>query len=141
MLFSDIHGHPVFSATMSRQRFQFILANLTFDDAEDRPARWQCDRFASMQRVFEECNKSFARVMIPECYLCLDETLYPRRTQINFRKYNPDKPAKYGMLFKSINSATYPLLIRAMYTVENQKVNRTNSASLEWRIISNILCF
>ena len=38
-LFSDIHGHPVFSATISRQRFQFILTNLTFDDAEDRPAR------------------------------------------------------------------------------------------------------
>ena len=40
-LFSDIHGHLVFSATISRQRFQFILANLTFDDAEERPARWQ----------------------------------------------------------------------------------------------------
>ena len=107
-LFSDIHGHPIFLATMSRQRFQFILANLTFDDAEDRPAGWQCDRFAAMWYVFEGCNKSFARVMIPECYLSLDETLYPMRTQINVRQYNPDKPAKYGMLFKSINSATYP---------------------------------
>ena len=83
--FSDIHGHPVFSATMSRQRFQLILANLTFDDAEDRPACWQCDRFAAMRYIFEECNKSFPRVMIPECYLSLDETLYPMRTQINFR--------------------------------------------------------
>ena len=81
---------------------------MTFDDAEDRPARWQCDRFSAMRYVFEECNKSFARVMIPECYLSLDETLYPMRTQINFRQYNPDKPAKYGMLFKSINSASYP---------------------------------
>ena len=106
--FQDIHGHPVFSATMLRQRFQFILANLTFDDAEDRPALWQCDRFAAVWYVFEECNKSSGRVMIPECYLSLDETLYPMRTQINFRQYNPDKPAKYGMLFKSINSATYP---------------------------------
>ena len=107
-LFSDIHGHLLFSATMSRQRFQFILANLTFDDAEDRRACWQCDRFAAMPYVFEECNKSFARDMILECYLSLDETLYPMHTQINFRLYNPDKPANYGMLFKSINSATYP---------------------------------
>ena len=30
------------------------------------------------------------------------------RKQINFRQYNRGKPAKYGMLFKSINSATYP---------------------------------
>ena len=110
--FSDIHGHSVFSATMSRQRFQFILANLTCDDAEDRSARWQCDRFAAIRYLFEECNKLFARVMIPECYLSLDETLYPMRIQINLdklnRQYNSDKPAKYGMLFKSINSATYP---------------------------------
>ena len=61
-----------------------------------------------MRYAFEECNKSFARVMIPECYLSLDETFYPMRTQIHFRQYNPDKPAKHGMLFKSINSATYP---------------------------------
>ena len=46
--------------------------------------------------------------MIPEDYLSLDETLYPMRTQISFKQYNPDKPAKYGMLFKSINSARYP---------------------------------
>ena len=30
------------------------------------------------------------------------------QTQINFRQNNPDKSAKYGMLFNSINSATYP---------------------------------
>ena len=91
-----------------QDRFQFILANLTFEDAEDRNAHWQCDRFAAMRYVFEECNKSFARVMIPECYLSLNETLYPMRTQIHFRQYNPDKPAKCGMVFKSTNSATYP---------------------------------
>ena len=30
------------------------------------------------------------------------------RNQISFKQYNPDKPAKYGMLYKSINSARYP---------------------------------
>ena len=29
-------------------------------------------------------------------------------TQVNFKQYNPNKPAKYGMLFKSLNSARYP---------------------------------
>ena len=27
---------------------------------------------------------------------------------ISFKQFNPNKPAKYGMLFKSINAATYP---------------------------------
>ena len=30
------------------------------------------------------------------------------RNQISFKQNNPDKPAKYGMLYKSINAARYP---------------------------------
>ena len=30
------------------------------------------------------------------------------RTQVAFKQFNPSKPAKYGMLFKSINAARYP---------------------------------
>ena len=40
-------------------------------------------------------------------YLSLDETLYPMRTQISFKQFNPSKPVKYGLLFKSVNAATY----------------------------------
>ena len=28
-------------------------------------------------------------------------------TQIAFKQYNPDKPAKYGLLFKSVNDARF----------------------------------
>ena len=49
-------------------------------------------------------------------YISLDETLYPMRTQIQFKQYNPNKPAKYGLLFKSINAARYPFtLVSAPY--------------------------
>ena len=40
--------------------------------------------------------------------MTIDETLYPMRNQIAFKQYNPDKPATYGLLFKSINCARYP---------------------------------
>ena len=46
--------------------------------------------------------------MAPEDYISLDETLYPMRTQVNFKQFNHDEPAKYGMLFISLNSARYP---------------------------------
>ena len=108
VLFSDRHGMPVFGATMSRLRFEFILKYLSFDDHTTREERWKQDRFAAMREFFEKCNINFGKMMIPEDYLSLDETLYPMRTQIAFKQYNPDKPAKYGMLFKSINSARYP---------------------------------
>ena len=38
----------------------------------------------------------------------MDGTLCPARTQISFKQYNSDKPAKYGVLFKSLNSTRYP---------------------------------
>ena len=104
MLFSERHGAPVFSATMSRMRFQFILAHLCFDDYRSRDRRWPNDRFVAIREFFEQCNINFAKALVPEDYLSLDETLYPMRNQISFKQYNPDKPAKYGMLFKSINS-------------------------------------
>ena len=98
ILFSDRFGFPVFSACMSRMIFEFIMAHMCFDNFEDRAERWQSDRFAAIRDLFEDCNKHFGKSLIPEDYLSLDETLYPMRTQIAFKQYNPDKPAKYGLL-------------------------------------------
>ena len=106
--FSDMHVHPVFGATMPRMRFQFILPNLAFDDLSDKEMRWKEDRIAAMRYVFEGCNENFAKAMVPDFYLSLDETLYPMCNQISFQQYNLDKPAKYDILYKSINSAAFP---------------------------------
>lgn len=46
--------------------------------------------------------------MSPDAYLSLDETLYPTRVCVAFRQYNKSKSAKYGLLFRSINSAEMP---------------------------------
>ena len=49
MLFSERHGSPVFSACMSRLRFQFLLlTHLCFDDYQYCDVRWQNDRFAAI---------------------------------------------------------------------------------------------
>ena len=61
-----------------------------------------------MREIFSECNNNFARALIPEDHLTIDETLYTMRSQISFKQHNPDKPVKYEMLYKSINSAQYP---------------------------------
>ena len=47
------------------------------------------------------------QTLIPNDYLSLDETCYPMKTYIGFNQFNPSKPVKYGLLFKSINSARY----------------------------------
>ena len=42
------------------------------------------------------------------CINSIDETLYPTRGQISNKKYNPKKPAKYGISFKSLGSVKVP---------------------------------
>ena len=107
-LFSKKYGPPMFSAVMSRNRFVFILHNFSFDDDTTRNERWKLDRFAVIRVFFESFNDNCMSVLSPGDYLSLDETLYPMRTQIAFKQFNRSKPAKYGLLFKSINAGRFP---------------------------------
>ena len=45
---------------------------------------------------------------MPDDFIAIDETLYPVRTRVSFKQYNPSKPAQYGLLFKSVNAVRYP---------------------------------
>ena len=58
-------------------------------------------------QLCETVSRHAMKTMAPSDYLIIDEILYPMSTQVSFKQYNPDKPAKYGMLLKSINSARY----------------------------------
>ena len=107
-MYHEIFGNPVFSATMSRSRFKFLITHILFDDYTSRPARWQHDRVAAFRKIFEEFNKNCGKFLVPDDYLSLDETLYPMRTQISFKQFNPSKPITYKMLYKSINACRYP---------------------------------
>lgn len=44
-LFSQMYGPPICAATMSRNRFTFLLKHLRFDDERTRDERWNEDRF------------------------------------------------------------------------------------------------
>ena len=114
VLFSETQGIPMFGAVMSRNRFVFLLSNIGFDDKQSRPDRWNEDRFAAFRHFFELFNDNCSTYLTPRKFLFLVETLYSMRHQAAFRQYNPDKPAKYGMLFKSINAAGIPYLYRTV---------------------------
>ena len=49
-----------------------------------------------------------ARARIPSPYTSIDETLYPYRGRIGMKQYNPSKPSKYGLLYRSICDASLP---------------------------------
>ena len=108
ILFSDKHGPAVFSATMSRLRFEFLFSHIYFEEFEENDEKWKNDRFAAMKDFFEALNEKFGKALTHEDYISLEETLYLMRTQSAMKQYNPNKPAKYGILFKSLICARYP---------------------------------
>ena len=79
-----------------------------FDDVATREVDWQQDRFTTIREFFEIFNRNCMNHVIPSEYLSIDETLYPMRTQVRIKQYKPNKPAKYGLLFKSLNDARFP---------------------------------
>ena len=85
ILFSETIGLPLFSAVMSKNRFEFLVSNLCFNDSTTRKHRWSRDRFAAFREVFELFNNNCAQYVTPNIYMSLNETLYPMRNQIGFK--------------------------------------------------------
>ena len=112
-LFSDLTGHPVFTATMSRNRFSFLNRHFCMDDPGTRAERWKKDRFAACREIFEEWNDNCAASLQAGDYLAVDECLYAMRNRLSFKQYNKSKPAKYGLLFKQLNSVRVPYTHRS----------------------------
>ena len=87
---------------MQRKRFSFLSNIIQFDDAKTRNDCWNQDKFACYREFFEDINNTFLKLLLPSAHAAIDETLYPYRGRIGFHKYNPKKPAKYGLQFHSL---------------------------------------
>ena len=57
---------------------------------------------------FKTVNEKNASMRISTPYLAKDETFYPYRGSIGVKQYNPSKPAKYGLLYRSLCDAIVP---------------------------------
>ena len=67
--------------------------------------------FFPFREFFEFVNNTFLKLRKPSPHLAIDETLYSYRGRIGFKQYNPSKPAKYGLLFRSLCDS----LVQYMY--------------------------
>ena len=91
---------------MPHSRFKFISRFIILDDKASRAERWKTDKFACMRELFELMNVGNTKCRYPSAMLSVDEILYPNRGAIGFKQYNPNKPAKYGLLFRSLCDTT-----------------------------------
>ena len=85
---------------MSHSCFKFISHFIFFDDKASRTERWKTDKFTCMRELFELMNIGNAKCRYPSTMLSVNETLYPYRGAIGYKQCNPNKPAKYGLLFR-----------------------------------------
>ena len=61
--------------------------------------------FVCIRDFFETVNKKNASMSSLSPYLATDEIFYPYRGSIGINQYNPSRPAKYGLLYRSLCDA------------------------------------
>ena len=101
-IFSHKSITSLFQTTMSCKRCSFLYKFIEFDDLETRPQMWKEDKFACIREFFEKVNNQHAKMCIPSAHLAIDKMLYPYHGVIGTKQYNPNKPAKYGLLYHSL---------------------------------------
>ena len=90
---------PIFKATMSRSRFQKIIACLRFDDESTREERKKIDKFAAIHEIWSYFQGNLQNCYTPGSNVTVDEQLLGFRGKCSFRQYMPKKPDKYGLKF------------------------------------------
>lgn len=93
----DGTGCDVFKATMSINRFLFLLRVLHFDDINTRQERKKTDNLAPIREVFESfaahCNENY---VLGNC-CTIDEMLESYRGRCKFRVHMSSKSTKHGI--------------------------------------------
>ncbi|GBP41623.1 PiggyBac transposable element-derived protein 4 [Eumeta japonica] len=119
---------PVFSGTryisvMSRERFDFLLNCLRFDDKSTRDERKAQDKFAPIREWWEVfiqiCRDSYKA----GSYLTIDEQLLGFRGRCPFRMYIPSKPNKYGLKILMLCDSKTNYMLNAMPYVGKTETN------------------
>ena len=73
ILFSVTAEHQIFTATMSKHRFTYLNAVLTFDNPEEQRELWKSDRCAAARRLTVMFHEQMKNVLVPSEYLSIDE--------------------------------------------------------------------
>ena len=101
-------SNPIYKATMGINCFKFLVRCIQFDNFTARPKRWRSDNFAAFREFLKCFNENWAQLRTPSQYLTIHELLYPHQGKIVIRQYNPNIPAKYGILYRSISDSRFP---------------------------------
>ena len=108
MIWYHESSHDLSAATMSQKQFTFLCRMISLDDNMTRMNRWKHDKYAAFREFFKAVNQNNGKMRNPSYHLAIDKTLHPFRGRIRMKQYNPSKPAKYGLLYRSLCDAVVP---------------------------------
>ena len=105
--YSTLASRPIYRATMSLKRYERLTRNISFHDPVKLREMYQNDRFARMRWFVDSFEKNARTHYRHTEFLCIDKTLrnYYGTYHCDFKMYMPDKPGKYGLLFRCMADA------------------------------------
>ena len=96
------NSRPVFRATMLHTRFHLLQKIVRFDDKAAREQRVFDDKLAPICELFDLFNKQCMEMYTLSEYVTIDKNLQKFRGRCDFWVCMPQKPGKYGLLFRVI---------------------------------------
>ncbi|XP_057662243.1 piggyBac transposable element-derived protein 4-like [Diorhabda carinulata] len=109
LLFNTEYSGNKYRATMSKERLNFIVNCLRFDDLDSRMERRNESKFAPIKSIWEMFISNCKSNYKPSSYCTIDEQLVGFRGRCPFRVYMSNKPNKYGIKIMMLcdNSTKY----------------------------------
>jgi len=121
---SSLYRNNIAGNTMTRNRFQLMLANWHFADNEEAAG----DRTHKVNALMKALITKFANARNPAEDIVIDETMIAFRGRLQFRQYLPGKAHKYGVkIFKLCDKTGYTYNM----TIYKGKNDRTFSMPTE----------
>ena len=124
-LWNPLFGPPIFSKTMSVNRFEQIRGALRFDNPTTRKSSQARDKLAAVRLLLDGFVENSHRCYQHSECVTVDEQLYPFRGRCSYIQYMPSKPAKYGLKFWIVADAnSYYVSDIEMYTGKDEERTR-----------------
>lgn len=96
-MFDSNQSGSIYKATFSKERFEFLIDSLRFDDKTTRQERRKDDKFAPIRELWDKFISHCKEYYEVGTYVTIDEQLLAFRGRCPFKMYMPKKPAKYGL--------------------------------------------
>ena len=141
---------PMYSAAMSRARFEVIMRFMHFTDNETCHPRGHpaYDRLHKIRPLIDHLSSKFADAYTPSQNICIDESLVQFTGRLGIKQYIPSKRARYGVkMYKLCERATGYTYRFRVYEGKDSKLEPVGcpdylgcSGKIVWDLVSPLVC-